>query len=322
MNEETGLQTTNGNGSEMSLEQVKGHVDLVQQVMQGIMIKDEHYGTIPGTGKPSLYKSGAEKLSLTFRLSPTYDIRRGDLPNGHREYEIVCTLQHIPTGEIFGQGVGSCSTMEAKYRFRTGEVEFTGQPVPQAYWDNRDNRLLGGAGFRTKKNPDTGKWEIVLQGERVEHDNPADYYNTVLKMAKKRAQVDATLTCTAASDIFTQDVEDLPAEPQKTPESPPERNSENGGNGNPQPPQGSASPLNEGPGNGTDNPKAEICALLRKMNNGDDTKAADQLEKVTTFPGKNGTVQGKRTTEGMSDRQAEVTLGKVRKLHDAWSSSG
>jgi hypothetical protein len=31
-------------------------------------------------------------------------------------------------------------------------------------------------------------------------------------MAKKRAMVDATLTVTAASDIFTQDVEDMPEE--------------------------------------------------------------------------------------------------------------
>jgi len=193
----------------LSVEQLKRHVETVQGVMASVMREDEHYGTIPGTKKPSLYKSGAEKLSLTFRLAPTYEIRKTDLPGGHREYEIVCTLTHIPTGEVFGQGVGACSTMEAKYRFRTGEVEFTGRPVPQEYWDNRDKKLLGGPGFGAKKNPDTGKWEIVRQGERVEHDNPADHYNTVLKMAKKRAQIDATLTCTAASDIFTQDVEDL-----------------------------------------------------------------------------------------------------------------
>ena len=37
---------------------------------------------------------------------------------------------------------------------------------------------------------------------------PEDQYNTVLKMAKKRSHVDAILTATAASDIFTQDIED------------------------------------------------------------------------------------------------------------------
>ena len=49
----------------------------------------------------------------------------------------------------------------------------------------------------------------MLKGERVEHDNPADYYNTILKMAKKRAYVDAIITATACSDIFTQDLEEM-----------------------------------------------------------------------------------------------------------------
>jgi hypothetical protein len=39
--------------------------------------------------------------------------------------------------------------------------------------------------------------------------NPADVANTILKMAKKRAQIDMTLTATAASDVFEQDLEDL-----------------------------------------------------------------------------------------------------------------
>lgn len=193
----------------MSRQGVVKQVQVIQEVMHTVMKQDEHYGTIPGTNKPSLYKAGAEKLSLTFRLRPEYDIRRTDLPNGHREYEVVCTLFHIPTGQSVGQGVGSATTMEGKYRFRPGPVELTDRPVPQEYWNTRDPKLIGGKGFSTKKN-DQGKWMIAIKGETVEHDNPADYYNTVLKMAKKRAHVDAILTATAASDIFTQDVEDMP----------------------------------------------------------------------------------------------------------------
>lgn len=189
---------------------VVNQVQLIQHVMEKVMKDGEHYGVIPGCGKkPSLLKAGAEKLSLTFRLSPSYEVNQKDLPNGHREYYVKCTLTHIPTGSVFGEGVGACSTMEGKYKFRTGEVEFTGKPVPKDYWTNRDINLIGGKGFSTKKN-DKGQWEIVKAGEKVEHDNPADYYNTVLKMAKKRAHVDAVLTATAASDIFTQDVEDMP----------------------------------------------------------------------------------------------------------------
>jgi hypothetical protein len=193
----------------MSKAGVLKQVQIIQEVMHQVMKVDEHYGTIPGTKKPSLYKPGAEKLSLTFRLRPEYDIRRSDLPGGHREYEVVCTLYHIPTGQSVGQGVGSATTMEGKYRFRPGPVELTNKPVPQEYWNTRNVDLLGGKGFVPKKD-DSGKWMIAIKGEMVEHDNPADYYNTVLKMAKKRAHVDAILTATAASDIFTQDVEDMP----------------------------------------------------------------------------------------------------------------
>lgn len=189
---------------------VVNQVQLIQHVMEKVMKDGEHYGIIPGCGKkPSLLKGGAEKLSLTFRLAPSYDVTEKELGNGHREYYVKCTLTHIPTDKVFGQGVGACSTMEGKYRFRTGEVEFTDKEVPKAYWTDRDQNLIGGKGFSTKKN-DAGKWMIVRAGEKVEHDNPADYYNTVLKMAKKRAHVDAVLTATAASDIFTQDVEDMP----------------------------------------------------------------------------------------------------------------
>jgi hypothetical protein len=44
---------------------------------------------------------------------------------------------------------------------------------------------------------------------RLDNDDPYTLANTVLKMAKKRAQVDATLTVASLSEIFTQDIEDL-----------------------------------------------------------------------------------------------------------------
>jgi hypothetical protein len=181
-------------------------VNLIQSIMSSVMKDGEHFGTIPGCGdKKTLLKSGAEKLGLTFRLGTRYTVQEKELTNGHREYVVSCELFHISSGRTWGQGVGSCTTMESKYRFRS---EDTGKEVPSAYWDSRDKNLLGGSRFNAKKKFKDGKtrWTIV---ELVEHDNPADYYNTVLKMGKKRAHVDAILTATAASDIFTQDVEDI-----------------------------------------------------------------------------------------------------------------
>lgn len=196
------------------LDQVK----LIQTVMASVMKDGEHYGKIPGCGpKPSLLKPGAEKLCFTFRLDPEFDVEVIPTPHpiqGHREYRIKCTLFSIGSGNRIGSGVGSASTMETKWRFRTGPTESTGKPVPTEYWNTRKTdpegaqKLIGGRGFTTKKT-EAGAWEIFVQGEKVENENPADVYNTVLKMAKKRAMVDAVLTCTAASDIFTQDVEEL-----------------------------------------------------------------------------------------------------------------
>ena len=45
---------------------------------------------------------------------------------------------------------------------------------------------------------------------RVTNPDPADQVNTILKMAKKRAMVDAALSVGRLSEIFTQDVEDMP----------------------------------------------------------------------------------------------------------------
>jgi len=189
-------------------------VHLVQEVMNKVMKKDEHYGIIPGCQKPSLLKPGAEKLGFTFRLAPEYDVKIINMGGAHREYQVKCKLRHIPTGAMVGEGDGSCTTMEGKFRFRGGDKTPTENPVPKEYWNAKSagdmtkaKEIIGGEGYGVMK--DNGKWVICELGEKVEHDNPADYYNTCLKMAKKRAHVDAILTATAASDIFTQDVEDM-----------------------------------------------------------------------------------------------------------------
>lgn len=187
----------------MTPDDVLQQMHIIKDLMARAMHKDEHYGVIPGCGnKPTLLLPGAEKLGLLFRTRPTYAVTRYEMQGGHREYEVSCTLFSMKSGQEVGQGVGSCSSMEGKYRYRSQD---TGRAIPAGYWDTRDPTILGGPQYHPKKTK--GKWTIW---ERMEHDNPADYYNTVLKMAKKRAFVDAQKAFTAASDIFTQDVEDLP----------------------------------------------------------------------------------------------------------------
>jgi uncharacterized protein (DUF3820 family) len=92
--------------------------------------------------------------------------------------------------------------MESKYRYRNKIGAILGD-VPGEYWKNRDKAFLHGG---VPKKID-GKWKIVKQ-EREENPNIADQYNTITKMAVKRALVASALML-GASDIFTQDIEEM-----------------------------------------------------------------------------------------------------------------
>ena len=187
-------------------------VNFVREVMRCVMIDKVHYGVIPGCGdRKVLLKGGADVLRLAYELTPKIEKTVTDLPGGHREVSAECSLfssSHI----CVGQGFGSCSTLETKYRYRTGPSTPTGKPVPKEYWDlrksdpGRAKAILGGDGYSTKKIDN--RWEIVQVGERVENPDPADCYNTVLKMAVKRAYVAAVITATSTSDILDQDLEE------------------------------------------------------------------------------------------------------------------
>lgn len=201
MSEEKGLVA-----SSHSVQTIKDQMDQVHNLMKTVMKEDEHFGIIPGTKKRSLYKQGAEKLSMMFRLAPKYEITTTDLGEGHREITVSCVIIHIPTQVIVAEGVGSCSTMESKFRYRNvSGFEVTEESIPE---DAKENKAAyRKKGFGMQRVDGQWRWVKYKSGDKQENPDIADVYNTVLKMAKKRAHIDGILTATAASDIFTQDYE-------------------------------------------------------------------------------------------------------------------
>lgn len=199
----------------LSIVDVKAQVTLIQQVMREVMHKDEHYGVIPGTGtKPSLLKAGAEKLCLTFRLDPQYEIEQKQ-EGAHLTIMSKCTLFHIPSGQRYGSGMGSCSTKESKYAYRNAAAKCP-ECGQEAIIKGKEEYGGGYVCFKKKggcnaKFTDDDKRITEQPKGRVQNEDIADQYNTVLKMANKRSLVAAVLNTTAASDIFTQDIEDMPA---------------------------------------------------------------------------------------------------------------
>ncbi|MGH8172269.1 MAG: hypothetical protein ACREPX_03930 [Rhodanobacteraceae bacterium] len=186
------LVTENGS---MTAADVRARVNLVQEVMKAVMKEDVHFGVIPGCKQPSLYKAGSEVLLSTFRIAVSIvaeDLSTDDCVR----YRVRTIGTHQGTGTLIGEGIGECSSNESKYKWRRCYIKQEFEATPE----NR-RRMK----FAESKN---GK---VYENMEVRVD-PADVANTILKMAKKRAQIDMTLTATAASDIFTQDIEDMPGE--------------------------------------------------------------------------------------------------------------
>lgn len=177
-------------GIPLTAAQLKSRLAIIQDVMRSVMQRDVDYGVIPGTDKPSLFKPGAEKLCVTFRLSAASpDIEAVPEYTGDIRYRVRVPVS-AADGTVLAVGVGECSTGEEKYRWRrpVHPKEFESAPEDQ----------------RRQKWTRKGEvWDQV----RV---HPADVANTVLKMAHKRAYVHAVIMATAAGAIFTQDVEDMP----------------------------------------------------------------------------------------------------------------
>lgn len=193
----------------LGLNELKARANMVTEIKRQIMKNGTHFGVIPGCGdKPTLLKNGAELLCMAFKLAPEAKVEIADLGNGHREYTVTTTLVSIATGTPIATGLGSCSTMESKYRYRNvSDFELTGQPIPADAKERKQEYRRQGYGMKKVD----GAWEWVRFKDSAKAENPdiADQYNTVLKMASKRSLVDATLKATGGSCEFTQDIEDM-----------------------------------------------------------------------------------------------------------------
>ena len=215
-------------GRAMTLDELHQNLEFVRSVMRKEMKQGQDYGKIPGCGdKPSLLQPGAQKLLMVFNL--TESVRKEELrdfPGFHREYAFTICVK-APNGKEW-DGVGTCSTLEAKYRYRKAErkcpkcghaviiaenAKFLkpGQVAGWLCWKKK-----GGCGATfAQKDP----LIIGQDGGRTENPDPAECWNTVRKMAFKRALVSAAINATNTSELWTQDIEDNGRDPEPPPES-------------------------------------------------------------------------------------------------------
>ncbi len=183
-------------------------INRFQNIVHQNLILNQDYGVIPGTQRPTLLKPGAEKIAKLLGLADQYEImdRQEDWVKPFFRYLIKCKLVHIATQVVITEGLGECNSMESKYRYRwVGERDLP---------PNTDKTKLVSQQRGGKAG---GHWMVY----RFDNEDIYSQLNTILKMAKKRALVDAALSAGRLSNVFTQDIEDMgnisEDEPKTTP---------------------------------------------------------------------------------------------------------
>ena len=195
----------------MPVAAIKAMVDTVQEVAQAVMKDGHHYGKIPGAGERKvLLKPGAQILMVTFQLRPQFVTEHRILLPDHVHFEVRCDLVSRTTDELVATGSGAASSLEVKHRYRKAQRECPDCGTAAII---KGKEQYGGGWLCWKKKDGCGAKFIAADGRitaqetgRVLNEDPHDLVNTLLKMANKRAMVDAVLNATAASDVFTQDL--------------------------------------------------------------------------------------------------------------------
>src|SRR5260221_13298742 len=168
----------------MSVESIRERSVHVQALVKSLMVEGVHFMTIPGTEGKSLTKQGTEMLLSAFHIAVEPEIIETADPDFVR-YTVKITGRHMGTGIVVGVGVGRCSSNEEKYKWRRAVCREEWDATPEAR-----RRLAWKTGQK-------GAYSV-----NQVRTNPEDLANTVLKMAKKRAQADLCLPPLAPSAAF------------------------------------------------------------------------------------------------------------------------
>jgi len=165
---------------------------------EGVDYTRELYGK---SEKPSLLDPGAHKLTSFFQAYPDphilEHIEERDQGKERIKYVVRADIIHV-SGVRIGSGIGSCTTDEAKYQYRW----LTEYKLKQLGYTDSEIQILPSQDRRGRN----GTFKVY----KIRNPEILDLDNTILKMATKRAEVDAALSLPGVSGVFTQDIEQYP----------------------------------------------------------------------------------------------------------------
>jgi hypothetical protein len=155
----------------MSMEVALARRAAIVEFTRRIMVKDQDFGEIPGTSKPTLLKPGAEKLCNFFGLEPEFTpiVEDLDWTGAQHGGEVFCYARYrcrlLREGRVVGVGEGSCNSWEAKYRYRWVAEEQVPEHLDRTFLLKREShRTLCEFEFAIERAETTGTY-----GKPAEH---------------------------------------------------------------------------------------------------------------------------------------------------------
>lgn len=168
------------------VEQNKQSIALLRDMVQDLLERDVDYGRIPGTPADSLWDPGANTILSAFNCYPG---QRRILKLEDTDEKIAVSVE-VPlisrdSGQVVTTGLGAASTMETKHKYRW---------VPDP--DNWGYSGEDAAKLKTRAGDRGARLFRIANPER------GDLLNTILKMASKRAEVDAAESLPGVSSVL------------------------------------------------------------------------------------------------------------------------
>jgi hypothetical protein len=173
------LAPANIAGRQLSPAEVTERAAWVREVTKAALTEGVDYGVIPGTPRPSLLKPGAEMLLLAGGLGFTITKIDDEDSRHHRGVTYRCSIRR---GDfVVAECDGYAGYDESRFFISAEDAERREREYAES--DQRQPR----------------------RSKMVEYRAP---WNSVIKMAQKRALVGAALNAVAGSGLFSQDLED------------------------------------------------------------------------------------------------------------------
>jgi hypothetical protein len=216
--EETGI-------SQASIQRTQQQLALLEELVHSVLKPDQDFGIIPGTDRPTLLKPGAANIIAAFNChsEPHVDIETIDPDDGFVNYTAHVDVVSNLTGKVVSRGFGSCNSYEKKYRYREEKRKC---PHCQAQAIIKGRAEYGGGWLCWGKQGGCGAkfpdGDPSIEGQttgQIDNPDPLDQANTCLKIAIKRAEVDAALRLPGVAHFFTQDLEDIMGDAAPVPQS-------------------------------------------------------------------------------------------------------